>query len=117
MTGEVRSNQDRLQGHLHVSLPLMLTSTSDPAFMGMRNNGCPHAPPGAPLRRLTWVVPAVRITGAIVSACYTSSLLGASIHPLLLRKQGKQGDLPTPRKAIFIGSLINQAVESWEKTG
>lgn len=44
-------------------------------------------------------------------------LLGASIHPLLLRKQGRQRDLPNPREAIFVGSLINQAVESQEKTG
>lgn len=63
------------------------------------------------------MVPAVPVTGTMVGARYTSSLLGASIHPLLLRKQGKQGDLPNPREAIFLGSLINQAVESQEKTG
>lgn len=61
------------------------------------------------------MVPAVRIMGIMVNACYTSSLLGASIHPLLLRRQGKQRDLPNPREAVSVGSLINQAVESQEK--
>lgn len=61
------------------------------------------------------MVPAVRIMGIMVNACYTSSLLGAPIHPLLLRRQGKQGDLPNLREAVSVGSLINQAVESQEK--
>lgn len=96
-----------------MSLPPMLTSTSNPALM--RNNGR-HVSPQWTFEAVHLDGPAVRIMGIMVNACYTSSLLGTSIHPLLLRRQGKQGDLPNPREAVSVGSLINQAVESQEKT-
>lgn len=53
----------------------------------------------------------------MTSACYTSALLGVSIHPLLLRRVRQARVLPNPGEAIFVGILINQAVESPEKAG